>query len=166
MRKTIKEHKIGSFFVLLIFCIFIFSVLFVLMFGARIYNRVSQRNESSLASRTCVQYIVEKIHQFDTTGGVYVAPFSDDYDDDALYLAQEIEGLTYTTRIYYYDGCVYELFSEAGYEFSPSDGNKVIAAELLNFSQNGNLITITAQGEGGGQITLPISLNCGKGASQ
>ena len=162
MRKNTSEHKIGGIFTLLVFCIFIFSVLFVLLFGARIYSNVSARNEGALASRTCTQYIATKIRQMDAAGAVRIEPFSPQEEISTLVLYQEIDGILYCTKIYYYDGFVYEIFAEAGDTFAPDAGSRVLAMSGLEFFSDGDMIIISSTNMAGETTTLPISLRSGE----
>ena len=159
MTKAGNRLRIGSVFVLLIFCIFIFSVLLVLLLGARVLQVVSSSGDGAYAKRTCVQYITEKIRHSDSGGAVFVSGFSgDDADTQTLFLPQEIDGETYYTRIYYYNGGICELFSESGAEAVPADGTLIVECSYITFEQDSSLLGFTVGNSDGSESSMTVCL--------
>jgi len=60
---------------------------------------------------------------------------------------EEIGGKTYLTRVYCHEGTVRELLSAETTQVTPEDGETVLEAEKLTFSQEEGLLTV--------EITLP-----------
>lgn len=143
MTKTKSGWKIDSFFVLIIFCIFITSALMSLILGAAAYKNIIDRSYEGQDERICLSYVCTKIKNADNK--VYVGDF---YGQSALFITKEYEGVVYRTAIYLYDGWVCELFSETGLEFLPEDGMPVIEAENLVFEEMENgLIEVTVNSQ-------------------
>ena len=130
MMKKVRGHKIDTIFVLLIFCVFAVSVLMVLMLGANTYKNMTEISRDGQDERTVLSYIWSKVKNGDEDGGVTIDYF---HGLPALFIDDEIDATVFRTTIYLYDGWVYELFSEAGLDFFPEDGVKIIRAEQLKF---------------------------------
>lgn len=145
MRRT---HIVDVVFTLVLFCVFVASVLMVLLSGAGVYRGIAETMEKSYEERTCLQYIEAKLRHFSGEGNIALTDFG---DSSALMLSQEIEGTVYSTYIYYHDGVIKELFAESSLEFSPQDGLDIIRAQGISFDWvSENLIRIDCTGESGG----------------
>jgi len=77
-------------------------------------------------------------------------------DTPVLELAQEIDGETYVTWIYYYDGSIRELFTSPDSGLGVADGIAVLECEGLSMHVDDGLLTVETAGSGGGQITLAL----------
>ena len=152
-------------FVLLLFCVFAVCVLSVLLTGAGAYRRLTERDRVSYYRRTAAQYIAEKVRQADTWNDVSVEDFG---GRDALVLAEEIDGETYLTRIYYHDGYIRELFCAADAEMEPGDGEQIIETCDLKISPGPTGHEIIAEmTDGTGETTrLVLTLRCERGTPE
>lgn len=102
--------------------------------GADGYQRLTQRDQEAYAQRTAAQYLATRIRQADTAAGITVEPFGSD-GPDALLLHEQVEGTTYVTRVYCYEGYLRELFSAADAELLPADGEKILEMQNLTHFQ-------------------------------
>lgn len=161
MKKNERTHAVGGVFALLLFSVFAVCILSVLLTGAGTYRRLTERDQRSAGQRTAVQYIATKVRQGDRLGAVSVETFG---GQPALVLAEEAEGETYLTRIYVLDGCLRELFSAADAEMAPEDGEKVLEAERLLLTREGDALVVELLTEGVWQ-TLTLTLRSGEGAA-
>jgi len=142
MNKSVKGQRIDTIFVLIIFCVFAVSVLMILMFGASIYKNINAMSRDGHAERTALSYIWTKAKNGDDAGKVYVGDFR---GLPALCIDEEIFGTTYRTSVYFYDGWIYELFSETSLDFLPEDGTRVIEVTGVSFEELGHgLIRVSA----------------------
>lgn len=114
---------------LLLFGIFALCVLLVLLTGADVYKGLTERERANYDGRTAAQYLATRVRQADTLEGLRVEEFG---GLDALVLSEEIEGETYETRIYCYDGYIRELFAAVESELTPEDGDKVLPLEGMS----------------------------------
>lgn len=126
MKTTPGKTRITSLAALLMFAVFAVCVLFVLLTGAQVYQRLTQREQVSFEKRTAVQYITTRLRQGDIAGAVAVERFG---QGDALVLTEEVGGTVYETRIYCWDGWLRELYAEAGAGLEPEDGERILEAE-------------------------------------
>ena len=153
-----RQHRqlhMDSLFVLLLFTLFSLALLGVLLTGAGVYQRLVQRDLSAYTQRTALQYIATKLRQSDQADALSVASFDGDTaGNDTLFLREEIEGTSYLTRVYVWDGYLRELFAAADDPFAPEDGEKILAADSLSFTYD------QAQG------LLQVSLDTGSGPSR
>ena len=149
-----KDHSLNGLLALVLFGVFAACVLSVLLTGADAYQRLTERDRASYASRTAAQYIATRVRQADCSGGVTVGAFG---GGDALELWERVDGEDYLTRVYCYDGWLRELFTDAEGEFSPEDGEKVLEADSLELSLSpaGVLTVDLTDGDGACQkVTL------------
>jgi hypothetical protein len=158
--------KLESIFTLLLFAVFAGAVLLVLLLGVKSCRALAERGDAAYQSRTCVQYIAAKVRHSDSGGNVFVDDFSDDSDISTLFLAQEIDGALYYTRIYYYDGHICELFSLADAKVNPLDGNSVLESSGLQFNMDGNLLAVSASDENGRVTSLTLNIRSSGEAAQ
>ena len=136
IKSNTKRHSIDVFFVLCIFLAFALSISALLMVGAKTYERISQNTEDNYQLRTSLLYVSNKIKAFNENGMVYKGEFN---DGDALFLEENIDGIIYVTKIYAYQGQLYELFSEADNNLDAVSGTKITdvsAFEVTEIEKN------------------------------
>ena len=163
MRRFESKHHMDGLLILLLFSVFAVSILAVLLSGARVYRRLTERDDHAYDRRTAVQYVATRVRQADRLGDVSVRTFE---GCPALILSEEIEDEVYETRIYHYDGYIRELFVSAEGEFLPEDGEKVLPAGsfLVNWEEPGLQIRILT--EDGRWQELRLALRSEEGAAE
>ena len=122
---------------LLLFGLFAVCILLVLLTGADVYKRLTERDRATYEKRTAAQYLTTKVRQADVAGWVGVEEFE---GLSALTVTEEIEGTVYRTWIYCYDGYIRELFAAADGGMMPDAGEKVLEAEALSVREDGEMI--------------------------
>lgn len=120
-----KKNNLTGVLVLLVFAVFMVCVLFVLLTGADVVQKLTDRDQKSYQQRTAVQYVTMRVHQADREGMVQVRRVD---DQDVLVLAESIEGCPYETLVYYADGYLWEMFTEAGLTLPLEYGEKILPA--------------------------------------
>ena len=125
MKERTKKSNIDGVLVLLLLAVFMVSVLFVLLTGADVVQKLTRRDDVSYDRRTATQYITTRVRQADAAGRVAVRDFG---GCDAIVLTEEYDGVPYETLVYCYDGTLRELFTEAGLEQEPSYGEEILPA--------------------------------------
>lgn len=120
-----KKNNVTGVLVLLVFAVFMISILFVLLTGADVVQKLTDRDQRSYQQRTAVQYMTMRVHQADQEGMVEVRKVA---DQDVLVLAEMIEGCRYETLVYYDDGYLREMFCEAGLDLPLEFGEKILPA--------------------------------------
>ena len=163
MKNSPNNRKTDSLLALLLFCVFAVCILAVLLTGADTYRRIAERDRASYADRTAVQYLTTRVRQADREGCVSVRDFE---GCPALILSEEIDGISYETRVYYYDGYIRELFAAADGSFLPQDGEKVLEAKGLQIDLEAlglHLRVLTADDQ---WQELLLHLRSGEGAAE
>lgn len=61
---------------------------------------------------------------------------------NAIVLTEEIDGETYVTRIYPYEGQLRELFARQGYAFRPENGDVIVPAKAMDAALSDGLMTV------------------------
>lgn len=137
MKKAQKNWKITDLTALLVFAIFAICVLAVLLTGADVYKRLTDRGAEEYDRRTATQYITTRVRQADASDNITVENFG---GASTLVLREEINGKPYLTRVYCHEGFLRELFAAEDGDFSPEDGEKILEADALLFSLEGSLL--------------------------
>jgi len=152
MRRHTAGGTIAS---LLLACVFAVSLLMALVTGAGVYRRVAEQVELSSERRLGLTYITTRVLSSDETGRVECGNFG---SGGAVYLYEDLDGLTYETILYVHDGWLMELFCEKGWELEPEDGERIVQAERLEVSQDGQLLRLGYTGASGQYGSALLSL--------
>jgi len=145
MKKTEWENRVGSLAALLLFGIFAACVLFVLLSGADIYKKITERGKNTGDCRTALQYLTTKIHQADAENafGVYETE-----GIQALVILDNVGEQPCRTWLYVWDGYLCELFGIGETVFEPENGIQVLEAEELEFVLQDHCIELCIQIQG------------------
>ena len=143
---------------MLTFVLFAISILFVLLNGAGVYRRLTQRDQFSYDSRTCAQYVATKMRQAPSPAAISTDTFG---TVDSLRISQDIEGLEFVTRIYCYENWLMEIFTLADGDFFPEDGEKILPLSSLSVSQDGSVFSFILTDTEGNTQHLTISARGG-----
>lgn len=160
MRQERGKGNIAGLAALLLFGVFAVCVVLVLLTGADAYRGLTQRDQSAYSHRTAAQYLTTRVRQADREGKISVGQFG---GEDALLLEEEMDGISFVTRVYYYDGAIRELFSFADETFEPRDGEEILPARGLKLEQNGSWLTVSIVSEDGTVQDLTLYLRSGEG---
>ena len=151
----------GTVAALALTCVLAVTLLLSLAAGAAVYRAVAVRVEESGQRRVGLAYIAAKVRGFDQAGAVRAGTFG---GQDALYLFQELDGLTYETILYVYDGYLMELFCEAGWELAPEDGQRIAPARALTVEAvGGGLLRLGYTGADGGEDSALLAVRSAGG---
>ncbi len=156
-----RGHQAQLIFALLACCLFALCLLMVLLLGARAYQRVAAAGTGAGDQLDCLAYISAKVRNHDGLGQVFLDGFSPEQPLETLYLRQELDGVVYDTRIYYWQGWVRELYSQAGLAFSPEDGATLLEASGLGFSLEDGVLTVNCPDEEGRPLCQKLKLRSG-----
>lgn len=168
MKRSAQKHNIESAFVLVLFAVFAVAVVAVLALGANNYKSMVERDNNAYNERIITSYVSAQIRNNDTLDAIAIGGFqSPDKEDgvQTLHLYEEIEGMRYDTRIYYYKGKLYELFSSTESELKPEDGVAIMDAQELRFEREKNLIHIWSKDAKGRESHATVGVRCESGVS-
>ena len=148
-----RGQTMNTLFTMLLFLVFVLCALFTVLIGGKVYENITARMDENYAGSTALNYIANKIRQGDISGNVRIKEME---GTQVLELAQDINGETYVTMIYYRDGMIRELFTNTQSGLGLKDGLEILSCDGLNMSQDGRLITVETTGKGKSSLTLSL----------
>ena len=154
-----KKQYLHGVLPLLIFALFATALLSVLVAGARIYASLSERDDEAFTYRTAAQYVSAKVNQTEHQDEITVESFG---GTTALVLPAVYDDTVCLTRLYCYDGHLYELFSFDGIEMFPEDGEKILPLSDFSASIEDELLIVDLDGTDGKTTTLRLHLEGGE----
>ena len=141
--KNARKHSTDILFVLLLFLVFTSSALAVILLGAKVYQNTASRMESNYTVRTALAYVTEKIRHADESGAISPGELD---GLPALILSQEIEGTSYRTYLYFQDGALKELLTEASREVTPEQGTAIVSLAGFSIENGGRFLFCPGRG--------------------
>ena len=149
-----KNHVVDLLFSLALFCVFAASALTIVIMGADVYQKsVNDMNRNSTI-RTSLSYLSEKIHQNDAENGIRIDQLN---DLPSLVLTQNLNGETYETWIYAYDGMLCEIMTDLENGFTLEEGQPILEIGSFSLEQNGSRIILTVSDTQGNTSSLSVS---------
>ena len=159
--KKADTRRTEGLLALLLFALFAVLVLGVLLSGAGVCRRLTERDAASFDRRTALQYVATRV--WNAAGTVTVEDFAG--PDSTLCIAEDIEGERYLTRLYCWDGAMRELFCGEEDVFEPEDGEVIVSVPGLYFTEQKGLITAVAVGSDGSEAALSLFVRKEGGAA-
>lgn len=155
-----REHSIQNVFVLALFAVFAAATLFTLMFGARVYRSMEQKDTDAYNTGIAGAYIAQRLRHSGETVGVSIGTFG---DGDALYIFEQTGGVDYRTVIYVCGGYLCELYTEKGLDLPPDAGTQLLECAGAEFEElDTGLISMEISGTDGQKSRLVIALREGR----
>lgn len=165
-----KHFIVDILFVLVLFGVFTVSALMLVMIGSEVYRRTVEDMSNNYETRTSVAYITEKIRQNDTAPAENTSYMSNSISlstlsgEPALVLTQNMNGETYCTYLYLYNGYLRELFIKAGSypgEDTLAAGQEIMELSALHMTQaTDNLFSIQLTTPDGDTHSIFVSPHC------
>ena len=123
--KQEKNHIVDVLFVLALFVVFTLSALVLVILGASVYKQTVSYMDENFTARTAYSYLTEKVRQNDLYDSISLGQLE---GTEALVMTQEINGTTYATYLYLYEGNLRELFMRQGSDIgtNPLSAGQVI----------------------------------------
>ena len=151
MREHGRGRSISGLAALLLLGVFAVGILSVLLGGAQVYRRLTERGRRAYDSRTCVQYLTTKVRQAPSPDAISLGRFG---AGDALLISQRIGGRDYLTRVYCHEGWLMELFTVAEGDFAPEDGERILQTRRLWLDWEGPLLRAELTDGNGAQASF------------
>ncbi|MBR0417389.1 MAG: DUF4860 domain-containing protein [Firmicutes bacterium] len=134
-----RGHKFDILAVLLILCVFSAAILSLLLSGAGTYKNITEKDRASQQEQILELFISNKVFQAENRDSVRLT----EEGGVSILAVDSIEnGEPHVTRVWCYGGWIRELYSDAGYNFTPDDGEKIAKAEELSFTEDGGLLKV------------------------
>lgn len=143
---TLKTNKSGvdMIFVLTVFVLFVCCLLAAVLAFAKAYKHFGSEIEKRFDTATAQTLVLQKLRSYDS-GAVSVGKQG---DTDYLGFSDTIDGESYITYIYCYDGELRELFVESSAPFIAENGITLFPADKFTATADKNIISfaITCNG--------------------
>lgn len=132
-----KRFDLSTVAPILLLALFALIIAIVLLLGAKLYKAQVEDDRVSNEQRTAAQYISMRFKQSDKSASSYVGDFETKTPSDSgntFFILEEHKGVLYSTRIYAYDGFLYELFAAHDLTYDPQDGDALFPIRDLSFT--------------------------------
>lgn len=155
-RRTVQHSMQGVFVFVLLGLFAVMSTLMVLL-GAQMYRNTVDNSTANNEGRVLSAYVRSMIRAEDTSDAIEIG----EYDGvKTLAMREDLDGETYVTWLYCYDGHMYEWFTSDDGRFSPESGTAICQAQRFEPRLEDGLLTadmINAKGE---SETVRVALRC------
>ena len=153
--KMRNKPVVDILFLLALFCVFLISALFIVLFGARIYRTTVSNMDVNFKSRTALSYVTEKMRQFDHSGGAAVIHYG---DTPVLVLNARVGDIDYSTFLYEKDGYLTELTARSDYAFDLTGGTQVVPIRDFSIERvSESLYQFTLTDESGDSVSYYVA---------
>lgn len=132
MYRQNKEFSFHFIFVMLLYLIIVILSVMIISLGKNIYDNINEERNTNYELRVSLSYIANKIRQSDKDKTVEI---KDLHGVNALVINEVFDEERFQTWIYFYDGAIYEMFTDEENLFELSDGMKVVEADLFNIEE-------------------------------
>ena len=153
-----NQHMRDILFVLSLFCVFAVSSVVIILFGAHIYRSTVSQMDDNYTARTSIAYITEKIRQADEQNAIEIR---NEGGHQILMMTTIIDGTTYATSLYEYNGWLCELFARTDIDLPLDAGQPIMEIQQLAFSQiSPRLLSVSFVDGTGDSTSLYVSTHC------
>ncbi|WP_040196193.1 DUF4860 domain-containing protein [Candidatus Soleaferrea massiliensis] len=152
-----RSHSIDVLFSFVLFGLFTVLSFMLVLIGANVYSGVVKASDGNDEVRASLSYVSNKVRAENRREGIRVEERS---GVRTLVISQEIEGRTYETLIYYYDGSLREILRRPDQSFDPSRGQEIAELKSFDVSENEqkSLLTLTIMTTQDREYTSRIAL--------
>lgn len=143
MNRPRGKHVIGGLFAFTLIGVFALLSLLLVVIGTQAYRSVVARSDANAQARTAVNYILNRAHSADTSGGVRV-------EGDAICMPALLGEEELEICVYLHDGYLMEQLVGAGEPLQKEYGERLVEAEGLQLRDEEGRIYVsvtTASGE-------------------
>ena len=155
--KVRAQHSVQGVFIFVLLGLFaVMSTLMVLL-GAQMYRGTVDNSTRNNDYRVLNAYVRSMIRAEDAADSVRVEQPG---GLTALAMREVIDGDGYVTWIYAYDGQLYELFTDEGYDFKPEDGTAICPAGSFSAEVKDGLVNVYMTDVNGEACDVQVALRC------
>ena len=153
--KLKHNHAIAGAFIYVLLGVFALMSTALVLLGIRVYAHASEVGEENNQKRLRTSYVRTMLRAAEGAGAVTAETLD---GLSVLTIRESYEEEEYLTRIYCYEGQLYEQYAEAALPFSPENGESICAAEgfTVRLEQGYIYIEITAPGGGTERILTAV----------
>ena len=144
-------------FVFVLLGLFALMSILLVLYGAQMYRKTVAVSEENNAQRVLTSYIRSMVRAEDSADSVRI----EEQDGvSVIAMHEEISGTPYVTRIYTWDGALYEQFTAADRPFVPQFGTKILEADAMVPVIEDGVLSVSMKDKDGKEITVQTALYC------
>lgn len=169
-----KRNKsiVDFMFIIALFGAFAITGLFVVLFGAKVYQTTVDNMDANYSSRTALSYVTEKIRAHDFSNSAIGDAVEIDENDgqSVIKLKEIINDKEYITYLFVAEGYLKEFTASSDYDFDYSKGTDIIKVDKFEIAMiNHALYHVEIVDEYGNDtqfyVTLYSAVNDAKGGN-
>ena len=151
------QHSMHGVFVFVLLGLFaVMSTLMVLL-GAQMYRNTVDHSTANNEDRVLGAYVRSMIRAEDTSGAMETGEYN---GVKTLAMREDLDGETYVTWLYCYDGNMYEWFTSDDGDFRPESGTAICPAQSFEPHLENGLLTVDMTNAKGVRETVRVALRC------
>lgn len=131
-RNNINQFSFQFIFIMLLYLIIVILSVMIISLGKNIYDNINEDRNMNYELRVSLSYIANKIRQSDKKETVEIKEL---HGVNAVVINEVYDEEKYQTCIYFYDGAIYEMFTDEDTTFELSEGMKVVEADLFQIEK-------------------------------
>lgn len=155
-RRNVQHSMQGVFVFVLLGLFAVMSTLMVLL-GAQMYRNTVDHSAANNEDRVLSAYVRSMIRAEDTSGAMEIGEYG---GVKALAMREDLDGETYVTWLYCYDGHMYEWFTSDDGDFRPESGTAICPAQGFEPRLDNGLLTVDLVNAKGQPETVCVALRC------
>ena len=131
-----KQNNINQFsfqfvFIMIINLIIVILSVMIISLGKNIYDNINNDRNTNYDLRVSLSYIANKIRQSDKKDAVEITELN---GINSVVINEVYDEEEYRTYIYFYDGAIYEMFTDRDSAFDLSDGMKITDVDFFEIN--------------------------------
>ena len=137
-----KEQKsvAGKIFPILLLAVFFAALLFSLVAGITVYNRVVDVQTATNNERTSLGLVANSVRANDATGCIAVG---EGPEGRSLVIVEHLQSGNYETRTYLYQGQILQEYALEGNPYTPAKASLIAQSDTFSFTYENGLLSIT-----------------------
>ncbi len=151
LKNSKYSHMVHVVVILIMFLTFTLSTVYVTIYCVDVYKKITEKSQENYDLRTGLLYISNKIKSVDN---VYINEIK---NIDMIIIPETIDGVSYETRIYCYNGKLMEIFTEKDNDVPLSSGMYITDMNSMTIEEEDGLITVIANYENIGDKRIIIN---------
>ena len=132
-RRAESEHGFGRLFTALLFALFLIALLIALSAGTNLYRTLGD------TSRIATGLIANSVRAADAVDAIGTGQGP---EGRSLVLTERLDGGTFETRIYSYEGVIVEEYAPADAAYTPEKAARIVDSVRFSFSYENGLLTV------------------------
>ena len=149
-QRSESGRNFGRFFTVLLFALFIITLLIAIMAGTGLYRTLVDVRDQADASRLATGLIANSVRAADAVDAVGSGQGP---EGRSLVLTENLDSGTFETRIYAYQGRIVEEYALADAAYTPEKATPIVESQSFAFSYENGLLTVDTD-DGSVQVAL------------